>query len=56
MRDERRIYISQDEKGSSNGFGHFGAWIFGGVMTIALIDRALTMAWAAVSGSWDSFM
>jgi hypothetical protein len=47
MRDHRNIVVETSSK-SSDGFGKFGAWLFGGVMTIALLDRCLTLAWEHV--------
>lgn len=54
MRDDRRMFIPEPGPNSNDGFATFAAWLFGGVMTVALIDRGLTIAWHSVQAWWAS--
>jgi len=56
MRDDRRVPIQQEDPRANDGFGKFAAWMFWSIMTIALIDRGLTIAWEGLSGVWVSFL
>ncbi|MBB3147105.1 hypothetical protein FHS21_003521 [Phyllobacterium trifolii] len=49
MRDERRIIVVEENK-SNEGLATASGIVFVVVMGIALFDRGLTMAWAAVVG------
>lgn len=53
MRDHRRVFIPDPDPKSSDGFATFAAWIIGGVMTVALIDRGMTIAWHVLSQRWQ---
>ncbi|APO70643.1 hypothetical protein IE4872_PD00100 (plasmid) [Rhizobium gallicum] len=52
MRDDRRIFINSETDHNANE-GKFGGTLFGVVMTIALIDYALTAAWNWIVSTWD---
>ena len=45
--------FNNDNK-SNDGFGRFAAWLFGGVMTLALLDRGMTMVWHTAYTGWGS--
>ncbi|UXN57899.1 MULTISPECIES: hypothetical protein [Phyllobacterium] len=50
MRDERRIIVVEEDTKSNEGLATAFGIVFVVVMGIALFDRGLTMAWAAVVG------
>ncbi|MBP1848280.1 hypothetical protein J2046_006571 [Rhizobium petrolearium] len=57
MRDDRRLIVNQETDHKANdGFATFGALVFGGVMTIALIDYGLTAAWRWSVSMWDGIL
>jgi hypothetical protein len=50
MRDERRIIVVEEDTKSNEGLATAFGIVFVVVIGIALFDRGLTMAWAAVVG------
>ena len=53
MRDDRRIFIPDPDPKSDDGYWKLAAWLFCGVMTVALLDRGATLAWQTAAGWYE---
>jgi hypothetical protein len=49
MRDERRIIVVEEDSKKNEGLADVSAIVIFVVMVVAMVDRGLTLAWAAVS-------